>query len=160
MGAAIATNLTYILNMVITDLWIRCGSKSKYANMIFFYDHTCYTDLWSYIKIGTMGMFMLCFEWWAFELLAIFSGLLGVTALASEVVVINMVTFIFMLPLGISYSASALVGNYLGEGKIKDAKIYASLTIVLNIILTTIIVVIIGSFKKSLAGLFTNRDDI
>jgi MATE family multidrug resistance protein len=160
VGAAIATNITYILNMVITDLWIRCGANSKYKHMIFFYDRTCFTDLWAYIKIGTMGMFMLCFEWWAFELLAIFSGLLGVTALASEVVVINMVTFIFMLPLGISYSASALVGNYLGEGNIRDAKIYASLTIVLNVILTSIIVIIIGFNKRSLAALFTQREDI
>lgn len=160
VGAAIATNITYILNMVITDAWIRYGKDTKYKHMIFFYDHTCYTDLWAYIKIGTMGMLMLCFEWWAFELLAIFSGLLGVTALASEVVVINMVTFIFMLPLGISYSASALVGNYLGEGNVRDAKIYASLTIVLNIILTSIIVILIGVYSDSLSGLFTNRDDI
>ena len=67
-------------------------------------------------------MLMLCFEWWAFELLAIFTGLLGVNELAAEVVIINMVSFIFMLPLGISYSASALTGNYLGEGKIDLAK--------------------------------------
>jgi len=57
---------------------------------------------------------MLCFEWWAFELLAIFSGYLGVIALAAEVVIINLVTFIFMLPLGISYAASSLVGNAIG----------------------------------------------
>jgi len=67
-------------------------------------------------------MLMLCFEWWAFELLAIFTGLLGVKDLAAEVVIINIVSFIFMLPLGISYAASALVGNKLGEGKVKEAK--------------------------------------
>lgn len=83
--------------------------------MVFFYDSSCYTDLVSYLKIGVMGMLMLCFEWWAFELLAIFTGLIGVNELAAEVVIINMVTFIFMLPLGISYAASALTGNFLGE---------------------------------------------
>jgi multidrug resistance protein, MATE family len=82
--------------------------------MLFFYDWRVVRDLGSYLRIGVNGMLMLCFEWWAFELLAIFSGLLGVESLAAEVVIINMVTFIFMLPLGISYAASALVGNYLG----------------------------------------------
>jgi MATE family multidrug resistance protein len=90
-------------------------------------------------------MLMLCFEWWAFELLAIFTGLIGVNELAAEVVIINMISFIFMLPLGISYSASALTGNYLGEGKIDLAKRFATLTVVFDIILTTIIVIFMGS---------------
>lgn len=100
-------------------------------------------------------MLMLCFEWWAFELLAIFTGLLGVKDLAAEVVIINMVTFIFMLPLGISYAASALTGNYLGENKVKVAKTFAGLTIVLDVILTTIIVIVIAVKTRSLSGLFT-----
>ena len=61
---------------------------------------------------------MLCFEWWVFELLAIFSGLMSVEALAAEVVIVNIVTFIFMVPLGTSYAASALTGVFLGEMKI------------------------------------------
>merc|ERR1740130_19289 len=73
-----------------------------------------FNEVGAYLKVGISGMLMLCFEWWAFELLAIFSGLIGVTELAAEGVIINIVSFIFMLPLGISYSASALTGNYLG----------------------------------------------
>ena len=105
-------------------------------------------------------MLMLCFEWWAFELLAIFTGLLGVKQLAAEVVIINMVSFIFMLPLGISYAASALVGNYLGENNVKDARRYAALTILLDVILTTVIVIVIGVETRGLAKLFTNEPDI
>jgi len=115
--------------------------------MVFFYDKTVLNlqAAGMYLKIGVPGMLMLCFEWWAFELLAIFTGLLGVNELAAEVVIINIITFIFMLPLGISYSASALTGNYLGENKIELAKRFAILTIVLDVILTTIIVIVISS---------------
>jgi len=123
--------------------------------MIFFYDSTCYKALWPYIKIGVMGMLMLCFEWWAFEFLAIFTGLLGVTDLAAEVVIINMVTFIFMLPLGISYAASALVGNSLGKSDYALAKRFAMLTILLDILVTTIIVILFGVYRKELSSLFT-----
>lgn len=155
VGAAIATNITYILNMIIADLWIRWRKDSDYEHMIFCYDRTCYQELGPYLRIGVMGMLMLCFEWWAFELLAIFTGLLGVKDLAAEVVIINMVTFIFMLPLGISYAASALTGNFLGENKVKVAKTFAALTVVLDVIVTSVIVLVIGFQTKSLAGLFT-----
>jgi MATE family multidrug resistance protein len=160
VGAAIATNITYILNMVLSDIWIRCKKDVDYKDIVFWYDKSCYHDLGTYLKIGIPGMLMLCFEWWAFELLAIFTGLLGVKELAAEVVIINMVTFIFMLPLGISYSASALTGNYLGEGKIDLAKRFALLTILFDILITTIIIILMGTFSQSLCELFTQEKDV
>lgn len=124
-GAAAATNITYILNMVIADGVIRYKQNTTFKDMVFFYDKTVLNGIGNYLKIGIPGMLMLCFEWWAFELLALFTGTLGVYQLATEVVIINLISFIFMLPLGISYSASALTGNYLGEGKIDIAKKFA-----------------------------------
>ena len=126
----------------MSDLWIRMKKDTDFQDMVFWYDKTCYKGIGTFLKIGVPGMLMLCFEWWAFELLAIFTGLIGVNELAAEVVIINMISFIFMLPLGISYSASALTGNYLGEGKIDLAKRYATLTVVFDILLTTIIVLL------------------
>lgn len=56
--------------------------------MVFWFDKTILYDIKTYLRIGVPGMLMLCFEWWAFELLAIFTGLLGVNQLAAEVVII------------------------------------------------------------------------
>jgi len=116
--------------------------------MIKFYDMSVFKDVWVYLKIGIPGMLMLCCEWWIFEILAIFTGLLGVDQLAAEVVIINLITFIFMLPLGISYSASALTGNYLGENKIDLAKKFAKVTVIFNIMLTSIVVLLLGIFQN------------
>ena len=44
---------------------------------------------------------MQCFEWWAFELIAIFAGLIGVKELAAQVAVINVIGFVYMIPLGV-----------------------------------------------------------
>ena len=77
-GAAAATNITYILNMVIADVWIRFKKNTDFKDMVFWYDSSVFQELCNYLKIGVPGMLMLCFEWWAFELLAIFTGLLGV----------------------------------------------------------------------------------
>jgi len=62
---------------------------------------------------------MLCFEWWAFEVIAIFAGMMSVTDLAAQVVIINIIGLVYMIPLGIQYSASLLVGNQIGKGNIK-----------------------------------------
>jgi MATE family multidrug resistance protein len=128
--------------------------------MVFFYDNSVLHGLASYLKIGIPGMLMLCFEWWAFELLAIFTGTLGVYQLATEVVIINLIAFIFMLPLGISYTASALVGNYLGEGKIDLAKKFAQMTIVFCIICTSIIIWFLGFLCDDVSQLFTSEPNV
>lgn len=155
VGAAIATNITYILNMIIADIWIRVVADKEFENMVFFYTSSIFKEIPKYLRIGVSGMLMLCFEWWAFELLAIFTGLLGVDQLAAEVVIINMITFIFMLPLGISYTSSALTGNFVGEKKIDMAKRFATMTIVLDIILTSIIVLLLGMYQVGVSRIFT-----
>ena len=99
---------------------------------------------------------MLCFEWWVFELLAIFSGLMSVEALAAEVCIVNIVTFIFMLPLGTAYAASALTGVFLGEMKVDQAKKYSRLTLLFIIFLTCIVILILALFKVPIANLFTH----
>lgn len=152
-GAALATNITYICNMILIDIW--CYSNSAVEKTWIKPDRRAFSNICGYLKIGIPGACMLCFEWWCFELLAIFSGLISVEALAAEVVIVNIVTFIFMIPLGTSYSASAFTGIFLGEMKIDQAKKYSRLTIVYNIILTVIVLVILGTFKDQIANLFT-----
>jgi len=60
-----------------------------------------------------------------------------------------------MLPLGISYTASALVGNFVGEQKIDLAKRFAILTILLDILLTSIVVLLLGLYQESVSKIFT-----
>lgn len=66
-----------------------------------------------------------------------------------------MISFIFMLPLGISYSASALTGNYIGEGKIDLAKKFAKMCILFDVLCTTGIVLVLFIFQPFITELFT-----
>lgn len=162
VGAAISTNLTFILNMLICDIWMRFDREKEFKDMIFFYDKSIFKkqQLLNYLKIGVPGMLMVCFEWWAFEILAIFTGYISVKDLAAEVVIINIVSLVFMLPLGISYSASALTGNYLGQLKIDLAKRFAFLCILLNVLLTSYIVIFLLVFPDFFSGLLTSQNDV
>jgi len=159
-GAAYATNITWIANMVISDSIIRWRKDKDYEHMVFWYNKSVLNDIGMYLKIGIPGMLMLCCEWWIFELLAIFTGLLGVDQLAAEVVIINLIAFVFMIPLGISYSASALTGNYLGENKIDTAKKFAQMTVFFNIMITSVVVLILGLAQDWVAALFTSEPKV
>ena len=44
---------------------------------------------------------MICSEWWAFEILLILAGVLGVTELASYTIVMTVGALLFMVPLGL-----------------------------------------------------------
>ena len=44
---------------------------------------------------------MQCAEWWAFELLAIFAGILGKHQLTAQVAIINIIGLIYMIPFGV-----------------------------------------------------------
>ena len=74
--------------------------------------------------------------------------------------IINIISFIFMMPLGISYSASALTGNYIGEGKIDLAKKFAMMTLFFDMVLTTVIIIILGSCKEAISQLFTQEPNV
>lgn len=139
-----ATNVTYIANMLATQYFVSKSNDFLRTRAIF--DKTAFQHWRQYLKIGVPGAFMLCFEWWAFELLAIFSGYMGIAQLAAEVIIINMVGFVFMLPLGIATAASALTGNYIGSKKIGLAKKFANLSLVFNVILTIFVLLLIFLF--------------
>ena len=44
---------------------------------------------------------MMCSDWWAFEILVIISGLIGVTDQAIFVIIANLAAQIYMVPVGI-----------------------------------------------------------
>lgn len=65
---------------------------------------------------GSLGVQMGT-EIWAFSALTVMAGWLGETALAAHTAAINLLSVVFMLPLGISAAAATRVGNLLGEGQ-------------------------------------------
>ena len=64
------------------------------------------------MKLSIPSTVMMCAEWWAFEILSILAGILGVVELASQTINFNMIALLFMIPLGIQEAACAIIGNW------------------------------------------------
>ena len=134
-GAAFAINITYIANMVILDFMSSVNVQLKKSFKLI-PDESVFTRLLIYLELGLPAAMMSSFEWWIFEILAIMAGLISVEALAAEVIIVNFVTFMFMIPLGCSFAASAFTGFFCASGKIKEAKKYTRLTVAFGEVIT------------------------
>jgi Na+-driven multidrug efflux pump len=79
-GAAIALNITYGTNCIAQELYIHVFKKSFFDEFLPpFWQMSSFS--WpgakKFLKLGIPGTLMQCAEWWAFELLAIFAGMMG-----------------------------------------------------------------------------------
>ena len=115
-----------------------------------------------FFALGLSGMCQWCFEWWAFEVLALLSGLLpnSVEAIGANAVILNITTSTYMLYLGISVAGSVRIGNSIGAGNGEQAKIVSNLTIIFGMIFSTFVAVLLVVFRKSLPELFTKDEAI
>lgn len=61
-------------------------------------------------------------EIWAFQVSTLLAGELGRDALAAHTIVLNVASLSFMVPLGISFGVSTVLGNLLGSGRRQAAQ--------------------------------------
>ena len=59
----------------------------------------------------------MCIEWWSFEIAQFLAGLMGQVQLATQLITLQVASFAFMVPLGIS----------IGAGQVQSATMAASL---------------------------------
>lgn len=97
------------------------------------FDREAFDDIWEYVKLGVPGCAMICSEWWAFEILAMFASIIGTEAVSAQTIVLQISSLAFMVPLGIGISASSIVGNTIGAGNAGLATQFGRLAIALII---------------------------
>jgi MATE family multidrug resistance protein len=113
-GAGLATGITNIFLPITLWLWSRHfdlfrGAWRRWDRLSF--DPA---GLRRYLRLGIPVGIQLALEANAFTIGMIMIGWIGVAELAAHQVVMNMASFTFMLPLGISIGASVRVGNLIG----------------------------------------------
>ena len=54
----------------------------------------------SYLKLAIPSVLMLCPDWWSFEIIIIMSGWIGVNEQATMVVLFQLISMMYMVPMG------------------------------------------------------------
>jgi MATE family multidrug resistance protein len=84
-----------------------------------------FSRIYAYFSLGVPTAMMVCMDMWAFSLLTFISHFLGVNENAGQVILLNVLSLLYSIPLGFSSGACALIGKNIGKGKVATAKIYA-----------------------------------
>ncbi|KAJ3377318.1 hypothetical protein HDU92_008436 [Lobulomyces angularis] len=78
-----------------------------------------------FLKLGFSGVFQICSEWWAFEIISVASGWIGEAELAAQSIVLSSCVCLELISLGIAIGATTSIGNSLGSNLPSVSKIFA-----------------------------------
>jgi MATE family multidrug resistance protein len=95
-------------------------------------------------------------EIWAFEIAMLLSGRLGTKELDANVIVLNLASIAFMVPLGISMAATTRVGNLIGEGRPRRAQTAAWISLAMGASVMTLSAVAFVTCRHLLPRIYTD----
>lgn len=115
-----------------------------------------------FLSLGIPGMLQLCFEWWAFEVLALLCGLLpnAVVSIGANAIILNVSAIVFMIFLGLSIAGNVRIGNALGAGDTKRASVAAYCTIALCSGMACLSALFLIQFRYVLPKMFSSDQTI
>jgi MATE family multidrug resistance protein len=96
-------------------------------------------------------------EVWAFQIFTLLAGELGRQELAAHSIVLNVASVTFMVPLGISFGASTVIGNLVGSGRRQAAQRTAWIAFALGGGAMLISAVVLVSLRWLIPGLYTEE---
>lgn len=114
-----------------------------------------------FLRLGVPAMLMLVMEMWAFEALTILSGLLPhhEVAVAAHSVLVNVNLLVYTVFDGLSVAANIRVGNCLGAGLAKTAKLACVVVLLMTLVLALTFTAVLFGFSGQIPRLFLNAGD-
>lgn len=156
-GAGYATSITYWAIMGMTVFIVRTqepfSSYHVFADLKEFSWDKCKEIL----KIGVPMGLSTFFETSMFALVTILLSKFNVTTIAAYQSALNIVSFLYMIPISISTALTVLVGYEVGARRYKDAKQYSWLGVYLAIFIALVTGLLVVVFRYHVAGFYSNE---
>ena len=112
------------------------------------------------IRISLPGIIMIQGEWLAFDLLTFTSAYLGTVELAAQSVLFNVAIFMYHIPLPASIAASTRLGNLVGAGALKAARIAVTVYYIIFVGIGIFDLSLILSLKDAIPKLFSKDEAV
>ncbi|XP_070839137.1 multidrug and toxin extrusion protein 1 [Chaetodon trifascialis] len=158
LGSAIANSLSQIAICLLLYGYIRW--KKLHQKTWGGWSTDCLQEWDSYMKLAIPSLFMVCFEWWIWEIGGFLAGVLGEVDLAAQHVLNEIGTIMYMCPLGIHAATCVCVGNALGAGNTARAIVTCKVVLVLSGLLAVMQGISIVCSKSVIGYIFTSDEEI
>ncbi|MFY2155549.1 MATE family efflux transporter [Cytobacillus firmus] len=154
-GGGYATSFTYWFILVMTALIIK--TKDPFSSYAIFSGLKGFS--WDkckeILKIGVPMGLSIFFETSMFAAVTILISKFNVTTIAAYQSALNIVSFLYMIPISISMAQTVLVGFEVGAGRYKDAKSYSWLGIYLSILIALFTGLLVVFFRYEVASFYS-----
>lgn len=156
VGASVAISITYWLLFISMILFIMMiQGKEAWGG----WSWRAFSGYPTFIYNALLGVFMVCSEWWAFEILTLAASYIGVVDLASQSIMMSIASTTFILPFGISVSGANRIDHWLECAEPTHAKYAANASILLAILFGSGMALMYRLAAPSLGTLFTSQTD-
>ncbi|WP_423406655.1 MATE family efflux transporter [Heyndrickxia sp. MSNUG] len=156
-GAGYATSFTYFLIAGMTAILIITQRPfSEFVGLEHFKEFSS-EKFKEILKIGVPMGLSIFFETSMFAVVTILISKFNITTIAAYQSALNIVAFLYMIPMSISMAQTVLVGFEVGAGRYKDAKAYSWLGIYLSIVIAVVAGLLVVFFRYEVAGFYSNE---
>jgi multidrug resistance protein, MATE family len=156
-GAGYATSITYWVIMAVTAfVIIKQEPFASYFKISYFKEFSIDKSM-EILKIGVPMGLSIFFETSMFAVVTILISKFSITTIAAYQSALNIVSFLYMIPISISMAQTVLVGYEVGARRYKDAKTYSWLGVYLSIAIALITGLLVVLFRYEVAGLYSNE---
>ncbi|WP_419887939.1 MATE family efflux transporter [Neobacillus niacini] len=163
LGGAGAGYATSITEWVITGMTVFIvKTQQPYSNFPVFENlkKFSFAECKEILKIGVPMGLSTFFETSMFAVVTILLSKFNVTTIAAYQSALNIVSFLYMIPISISMAQTVLVSYEVGARRYKDAKSYSWLGIYLAILIALITGVLVVLFRYQVAGFYSNEAEV
>lgn len=158
VGSAIANALSQVIICLLLFGYIRW--KKLHKQTWGGWSTDCLQEWGSYMKLAIPSAFMVCFEWWIWEIGGFLAGVLGEVDLAAQHVLLEIGAITYMFPLGVHAAACVRVGNALGAGDTARAIVTCKVALVLSGVLALLQGIVLAGSKSVIGFIFTTDENI
>lgn len=113
----------------------------------------------AFLKLGIPGMFQTCFEWWATDVITVLCGILprgeSEVAIGASFINDNIYNVPYFLYFGLATACNVRVGNTLGTGDPRTARLASTVSIFTAEILAAVNSILLFAYVKIIPTFFT-----
>ena len=154
-GAALAGIICLWLTAVLMLIYVTKAGRYRYLKLFSDFARPCLSDIGKLARLGLPVAGLLILESGFFNAITLMMGSLGQIALAAHNVVMNYVTLIFMIPVGLANALMVRVGQAMGESGVAEARFRGLVGIGVASGAMAVSALVIVMFPKAIIGLYT-----
>ncbi|TNV79111.1 hypothetical protein FGO68_gene194 [Halteria grandinella] len=162
-GPGLANIITNLVNLVAVHIYTKRFTDTKVSKEAYIMPtRECFdlVGLLEYMKLGLPSIGMVCMEWSSFEIMTIYSAYIGVTATATQIVILNTEIITFMATMGLQYAAQTLISNQLGAQQVNTAMRSRKFIKLVGYMTGLTMGLFIFFFRNFIAEFYTSLDEV